>query len=248
MTSPEQSELSPSSVWPWFVMAVAGLVTFVAAMTVSPDVVQGQLSRIMYVHVPSAWLAYLAFGVTMLGSAMYLWKKNLKWDRLAHSSAEIGVFFTGLAILLGMTWAKPTWGVWWTWDARLTLTAIMFFIYLGYLALRRTTDNLDLRAKRASVLGVVAIIQIPLVHFSVIWWRSLHQAPTIIRPEGPDMDSSMVVTLLIAVASFTVMYIAMMIKRMELARLDDEITIEEQSDRGPAAGDAVVAPDLSGGA
>jgi len=248
MTSPEQSEMSPSSVWPWVIMGVAGLVTFVAAMSVSPDAVQGQLSRIMYVHVPSAWLAYLAFGVTMFGSGMYLWKKNLKWDRLAHSSAEIGVFFTGLAIALGMIWAKPTWGVWWTWDARLTLTAIMFFVYLGYLALRRTTDDLDLRAKRASILGVVAIIQVPLVHFSVVWWRSLHQAPTIIRPEGPEMDTSMAVTLLIAVVSFTVMYSAMMIKRMELASLDDELTIEEQSDRGPAAGDAVVAPDLTGGA
>jgi heme exporter protein C len=248
MTSPEQSELSPSSVWPWVVMAVAGLVTFVAAMSVSPDAVQGQLSRIMYVHVPSAWLAYLAFGVTMFGSGMYLWKKNLMWDRLAHSSAEIGVFFTGLAISLGMIWAKPTWGVWWTWDARLTLTAIMFFVYLGYLALRRTTDDLDLRAKRASILGVVAVIQVPLVHFSVVWWRSLHQAPTILRPEGPEMDTSMAVTLLIAVMSFSVMYAAMMIKRMELASLDNELTIEEQSDRGPAAGDAVVAPNLTGGA
>jgi heme exporter protein C len=228
-------------------MATAGLVTFVAAMTVSPDVVQGQLSRIMYVHVPSAWLAYLAFGVTMLASAMYLWKKDLKWDRRAHASAEIGVFFTGLAIALGMTWAKPTWGVWWTWDARLTLTAIMFFVYLGYLALRRTTDDLDVRAKRASILGVLAIAQVPLVHFSVIWWRSLHQAPTIIRPEGPDMDTSMVVTLFVAVASFTVMYVAMMIKRIELASLEDQILIEEQTDRGPAAGDAVVAPDLTGG-
>ena len=247
MTSPDQTELRPASVWPWVVMATAGLVTFVAAMTVSPDFVQGQLSRIMYVHVPSAWLAYLAFGVTMFASAMYLWKKDLRWDRRAHASAEIGVFYTGLAIALGMTWAKPTWGVWWTWDARLTLTAIMFFVYLGYLALRRTTDDLDVRAKRASILGVLAIVQVPLVHFSVIWWRSLHQAPTILRPEGPEMDTSMVVTLLIAVSSFTVMYVAMMIKRIELARLEDQILIAEQSDRGPAAGDAVVAPDLTGG-
>jgi heme exporter protein C len=121
-------------------------------------------------------------------------------------------------------------------------------VYLGYLALRRTTDNLDVRAKRAAIFGVIAVIQVPLVHFSVIWWRSLHQAPTILRPEGPEMDTSMVVTLLIAVASFTIMYVAMMFKRIELARLEDEILIEEQSDRGPAAGDAVVAPDLSGGA
>ncbi|RLE16326.1 MAG: cytochrome C biogenesis protein, partial [Actinobacteria bacterium] len=163
-------------------MALAGLLTFVASMTVSPDAVQGQLSRIMYVHVPSAWLAYLAFGVTMLASAMYLWKKDLKWDRRALASAEIGVVFTGLAIALGMIWAKPTWGVWWTWDSRLTLTAIMFFVYLGYLALRRTTDALDVRANRAAILGVVAAVQIPLVHFSVVWWRGLHQAPSVIRP------------------------------------------------------------------
>jgi len=247
MTSREQKDLRPSPVWPWVIMAFAGLTTFVAAMTVPPDVVQGQLSRIMYIHVPSAWLAYLSFGVTMLASAMYLWKKDLRWDRRAHASAEIGVFFTGLAIILGMTWAKPTWGVWWTWDARLTLTAIMFFVYLGYLALRRTTDDLDARAKRAAVLGVVAIIQIPLVHFSVIWWRSLHQAPTIIRPEGPEMDTAMIVTLLVAVLSFTVMYAAMMIKRIELARLEDDILVAEQTDRGHAAGDAVVAPDLTGG-
>ena len=248
MTPPDQSQLEPSSVWPWIVMAVAGLVTFVAAMSVSPDAVQGQLSRIMYVHVPSAWLAYLAFGVTMVASAMYLWKKDLRWDRRAHASAEIGVFFTGLAIALGMTWAKPTWGVWWTWDARLTLTAIMFFVYLGYLALRRTTDDLNARAKRAAILGVVAVVQVPLVHFSVVWWRSLHQAPSIIKPEGPDMDTSMVVTLLIAVVSFTIMYIAMMIKRIELARFEDAIVIAQQTDLGPAAGDAVVAPDLTGGA
>ncbi len=132
-------EMKKSPVWPWVVMAAAGVVTFAAAMSAPPDAIQGQLSRIMYVHVPSAWLAYLSFGVTMFASAMYLWKRDLNWDRRAHASAEIGVFFTGLAISLGMIWGKSTWGVWWTWDARLTLTAIMFFVYLGYLALRRTT-------------------------------------------------------------------------------------------------------------
>ncbi len=244
MTKPEHH----ATVWPWIVMALAGLHTFVASMTVSPDAVQGQLSRIMYVHVPSAWLAYLAFGVTMLASAMYLWKKDLKWDRRALASAEIGVVFTGLAIALGMIWAKPTWGVWWTWDSRLTLTAIMFFVYLGYLALRRTTDALDVRAKRAAILGVVAAVQIPLVHFSVVWWRGLHQAPSLIKPEGPEMDTAIVLTLLFAVANFTAMYVAMMFKRIELARLDDAVLVGEQTGSGPVAGEAVTAPDLSGGA
>jgi heme exporter protein C len=228
-------------------MAVAGLVTFVASMTVSPDAVQGQLSRIMYVHVPSAWLAYLAFIVTMVASAMYLWKRDLKWDRRAAASAEIGVVFTAMALGLGMIWAKPTWGVWWTWDARLTLTSIMFFIYLGYLALRRTTDDLDVRARRAAILGVLAVVQVPLVHFSVEWWRTLHQPATLLRPEGPEMATSMLVTLLIAVMAFTVMYVAMMFKRIELARLADAVLIAEQASDGVVAGAAVTAPTIGRG-
>lgn len=236
-----------TTTWPWITMAVAGLVTFVASMTVGPDAIQGQLSRIMYVHVPSAWLAYLAFAVTMLASAMYLWKRDLAWDRRAHASAEIGVVFTGMAIGLGMIWAKPTWGVWWTWDARLTLTAIMFFVYLGYLALRRTTDDLHARARRAAVLGVVAIVQVPLVHFSVVWWRTLHQPPTLLEPEPVDMDTSMLVTLLIAVAAFTVMYVAMMVKRIELARLEDRVLVAEQADDVALAGEAVTRPSIEGG-
>ena len=235
------------SVWPWFVMAAAGLLTFVAALTVAADAVQGELSRILYVHVPAAWLAYVAFGVTMVASAIYLWKKDLRWDRRALASAEIGVLFTGLTIALGMIWGKTTWGVWWTWDARLTLTAIMFFVYVGYLALRRTTDDLDARAKRAAILGVLAVAQVPLVHFSVVWWRSLHQPPTLIKPEGLSMDTSMVVTLFIAVFSFTAMYVAMMFKRTELARLEDDVLMDEQTGSGPVAGEAVTKPDLTRG-
>lgn len=244
MTTQEQPT---ATTWPWIVMAVAGLVTFVAAMTVSPDAIQGQVSRIMYVHVPGAWLAYLSFGVTMLASGMYLWKKNLLWDRLAHASAEIGVVFTVMTLGLGMIWAKPIWGVWWTWDARLTLTAIMLFVYIGYLALRRTTDDVHVRARRASILGILAIVQVPLVHFSVVWWRTLHQPPTLIDPEGIDMDTSMLVTLLISVAMFTVMYAAMMVKRVELARLEDALLEEDQSFDGSVAGGAVTAPMLKGG-
>ncbi|MDJ0791265.1 MAG: cytochrome c biogenesis protein CcsA [Acidimicrobiia bacterium] len=248
MTPREQTIERPTSVWPWITMGVAGTVTFIASMAVGPDAVQGQLSRIMYVHVPAAWLAYLAFFVTMAASAMYLWRKDLAWDRRAASSAEIGVVFTGLAIGLGMIWAKPTWGVWWTWDARLTLTAIMFFVYLGYLALRRTTTDLNARAKRSAILGVLAVVQVPLVHFSVVWWRTLHQPPTLLKPEPIDMDTSMLVTLGIAVVSFTVMYVAMMFKRIELARLEDEITEMQQTADVPIAGEAVTAPALERGA
>ncbi|MGI9666326.1 MAG: cytochrome c biogenesis protein CcsA [Acidimicrobiia bacterium] len=243
MTSREHS----TTTWPWIVMAIAGLVTFVASMTVGPDARQGELSRILYVHVPAAWLAYLAFIVTMLASAMYLWKKDLAWDRRAHASAEIGVVFTGMALGLGMIWAKPTWGVWWTWDARLTLTAIMFFVYIGYLALRRTTNDLESRAKRSAILGVIAVVQVPLVHFSVTWWRTLHQPPSILKPEPIDMDTEIVVTLLIAVVAFTAMYVAMMFKRIELGRLEDAITERTYGDDAPLAGEAVTTPNVEGG-
>lgn len=243
MTTTEHRE----TLWPWIVMALAGLHTFVAAMAVSPDAVQGQLSRIMYVHVPSAWLAYLAFGVTMVASAMYLWKKDLKWDRRALASAEIGVVFTALAIGLGMIWAKPTWGVWWTWDSRLTLTAIMFFVYLGYLALRRTTTDPSSRATRSAVLGIVAVVQIPLVHFSVTWWRTLHQPPSIVRPDGPQIDDPMMLTaLLVSVLAFTVVYAALVSRRMELARLDAAAAGRLAQVDLPVAGEAVTAPNLGG--
>jgi heme exporter protein C len=170
----------------------------------------------------------------------------LRWDRIAAASAEIGVYFTGLAIVLGMIWGKPTWGVWWTWDARLTLTAIMFFVYLGYLALRRTTTDPHLRAKRAAVLGIIGIVQIPLVHFSVTWWRTLHQAPSLIRPDGPQIqDSLMLVALVVGVVAFTAIYGALMVKRVELQGLEEQLIAGEQGADRPVAGDAVTAPDLA---
>jgi len=227
-------------------MSVAGLITLVASFVAPADAVQEELSRILYVHVPAAWLAYVSFGVTMLASALYLWKKNLLWDRIAASSAEVGVLFTGMTLVIGMIWGKSTWGVWWTWDARLTLTAIMFFVYLGYLALRRTTDDLEARARRSAILGVLAVIQLPLVHFSVVWWRGLHQTPSLLKPASVDMDTPMVLTLLIAVAMFSVMYVAMMVKLVELAKLEEEVILMDQSDLGPVAGAAVVAPSLGG--
>jgi heme exporter protein C len=231
--------------WPWVAIALSLAVAFTLSMVSPADSVQGDLVRIMYVHVPSAWLAYLAFFVTFVGSVAYLVTRNLRWDRIAAASAEIGVYFTGLAIALGMIWAKPTWGVWWTWDARLTLTAIMFFVYLGYLALRRTTDDPVLRAGRAAVLGVLGAIQIPIVHFSVIWWRTLHQPPSLIRPDGPAIqDPLMLAALIGGVAAFTVAYVSLMIKRIELIHLEDRrVAVENATDR-PVAGEAVTAPEL----
>ena len=233
--------------WPWVAIALSLATALTFALVSPPDDTQGDLVRIMYVHVPAAWLAYLAFFVTFIGSVAYLITRHLRWDRIAAASAEIGVYFTGLAIALGMIWAKPTWGVWWTWDARLTLTAIMFFVYLGYLALRRTTDDPVARANRSAVLGIVGAVQIPLVHFSVVWWRTLHQPPSIIRPDGPAIqDPMMLIALIVGVLAFTVVYVSLMVKRIELIHLEDQRDAVERIADQPVAGDSVTAPDLGG--
>jgi len=225
--------------------AVGTLITaFVAGLVVPPDAVQGDLQRIMYVHVPSAWLAYLAFGATLVASIAYLITRRLDWDRRAGAAAELGVVFTGLALATGMIWGKPVWGVWWTWDARLVLTAVMFFVYLGYLALRRSFDDLELRARRAAVLGILGAAQIPIVHFSVTWWRGLHQPPTVLRPDGPQMDGPLLFALFMGVAAFTVLFAALLRHRIDLARLEDATVVP--SDDSPTAGTAVTPPSLHG--
>lgn len=227
------------------VAAIGTMVTALAAgLLVPADAVQGDVGRLMYVHVPAAWLAYLSFLVTLTASISFLVTRKMRWDRIAVSSAEIGVYFTGLTIALGMIWAKPIWGVWWTWDARLILTAVMFFVYLGYLALRKTMTDAAVRAKRSAVFGILAAVQIPIVHFSVEWWRSLHQPATIIRPDAsPQIDPPLFAALMMGVVAFTVAYAALMAVRVELARVDEAIDAAHNS-QSVVAGDAVARPNL----
>lgn len=195
----------------------AGLVT---AFTSPPDRFQGEFVRILYLHVPSAWLAFLAFGVTAAGSIGWLFTRRMGWDRLAEASAEVGVLFTAIALATGMIWGKPVWGTYWDWgDARMATTALMFFVYLGYLALRRTTHDPRLRARRSAVLGVVAVVQVPLVYFSVQLWRTLHQGLTI-RPDGIQMDAQMVMALFVNLGAFTLLYLTLVAFRTRLARLE----------------------------
>ena len=151
-----------------------------------------------------------------------------------------------LTIALGMIWAKPTWGVWWTWDARLTLTAIMFFVYLGYLALRRAISDPVARARRSSILGMLAIVQVPIVHFSVIWWRGLHQPPTVIRPDEMQIDGILLAAVWVGVVAFTLVYASLVRRRMLLSRIEDDIEATLRSDTRPVAGDAVARPAVLG--
>lgn len=229
-------------------VAVGALVSvgLVAAFTAPADRLQGNLQRLMYVHVPAAWMAYAAFGLTLLGSVAWLWRRQDRWDRLAASSAEVGVFFTGLTIVLGAVWGKPVWGVWWTWDPRLVTTAVLFFVYLGYLALRRATLDPRQRARRSAVFGVVAFAQVPVVHLSVLWWRSLHQPPTILRPGDPTIDHVMLAALLLNLLAATAVLGLAVRLRMRLALDEAALEAATAAPGRPVAGAAITTPTLSG--
>ncbi|MGH3764792.1 MAG: cytochrome c biogenesis protein CcsA [Pseudonocardiaceae bacterium] len=228
------------------VAGVAVLAGLAGALLAPPDQVQGELVRLMYVHVPAAWLAYLSFAITLGASMTWLWRRRPGADRVAAASAELGVFFTGLAIALGSIWGKPTWGVWWTWDPRLVSTALMFFVYLGYLALRRAIVDPGARARRCAVFGVVAFAQVPVVHMSVLWWRTLHQPPTILQPGDPTIDHAMLAALLTNLAAFTLVFAVLLRERVRLAAAEDALETAADARGRELAGDAVSAPKLAG--
>ena len=193
--------------------------SFVGLFVVPADSMQGDIQRLMYVHVPAAWLAFLSFFVVFLMSVLYLIQRDLRWDRVAQSSAEIGVVFTVLTLALGSMWGKPTWGVWWTWDPRLTTTAIMLAIYVGYLAIRSFAEDPDKRARWAAIVGIIGFANVPIVYLSVIWWRTLHQPPSSPRSVSPEI----LWTLMFNLAAFTLVYIYLMMRRIRLAKLEGEL-------------------------
>ena len=196
-------------------------VGLVMAFGVAPrETTQGNVQRIMYVHPPLAWVAYVAFAVVAAASIAYLARRRPAADRLAHASAEVGVVFTGLAIATGSIWGKPTWGTWWTWDARLTSVAILFVMYVGYLLLRGTIDDRDRAARYCAVLGIVAALDMPLVHFSVYWWRTLHQPPSLMKPGGFSGSPAILWPLLVNLAAFTLLYAYLVAKRARLLRAE----------------------------
>src|ERR671919_1720662 len=199
-----------------------------------PDGFQGEVQRIMYLHVPSILTAYLSFFLVFVGSALYLWKREKRDDILAYAAAEIGVLFTALTIIEGSIWGKPTWGVWWTWDARLTLTAILLLIYSGYLMLRSLIDDEDRAALSAAILGIIGFLDIPLIHMSVYWWRTLHQPPSILRPDKLPWETvhpSMLIALTISFVAFLLLYFYLLSLRYRVGEMRQEIRLR-RLDRG----------------
>ncbi len=205
-------------------------VAFFAAMGaififVPTEQTEGPIQRIMYFHIPAAWLSFFAFFIVFLSSILFLWKKEREWDIYAHASAEIGVIFCSLVLITGPLWAKPIWGAWWVWDARLTSTLILWLIYVAYLMLRAQTDPGSMRARYAAVLGIVGFLDIPLIHFSVLWWRAFHPQPKVVTSEGigSGMETSMLATLMISLCAFTLLYFLLMGHRVRQEKLKDEI-------------------------
>jgi heme exporter protein C len=205
-------------------MAVALGAIFFFAREAVPEM-GGQLQRIFYVHVPSAWVAYLAFATTFISSVAYLRTRSKRWDHLAHSAAEIGLVFTTVVLVTGPIWARPVWGTWWQWDARLTSSFVMWLTYVGYLLLRSLAADPQSVGRPAAVVGIVGFINVPIVHFSVQWWRTLH-------PSGPTpadlvnnsgLGSPELLAFFSSLIAFTLLFTWLLATRVRMERLSDRV-------------------------
>lgn len=214
-------------------LSVLGILTFltvlaslIAIFSLSPiERQEGVVQKIMYFHIPSAWIAFFAFFIVFVTSIIFLWKNEREWDIIALSSAEVGIIFCSLVLLTGPIWAKPIWGAWWVWDARLTLTLVLWMTYVAYIMLRFHAREGSQRARFAAVLGIIGFLDVPLIHFSVLWWRTFHPKPKVFNPEnmGGGLSKEMLITLLISLAAFTFLYFLLLTQRIALEKMRDEV-------------------------
>ncbi len=211
-------------------LALAGTL-WLGLWVTPPDQVQHNLVRLVYIHPPIAWVAlYLAFGVAAGSSVLWLWPRTRSrfWDRLAVSAVEVGIVFTALTLVTGSIWGRPTWGVWWAWDARLTSTALLLVLLLGYMAVRRVPADPDSRARRSAVVALVAAVDVPIVHFSVDWWHTLHQGATVLNANlSPTIHGSMAWTLLLGFVAFTLLFAWMLAIRYRVEVLSEQLQDSE---------------------
>ena len=197
-------------------LAVAAVYVRVIWFT-PPEATQGLAQKIYYLHLPAALNAYIAFAVVAVTSVVYLWLRDPRADRVAESSAEVGLLFTTVVLTTGPIWGKPIWGTWWTWDARLTLTLFLWFIYAGYLVLRGAITEPETRARYSAVLGILGALLIPFIHMSVYLFRTLHPMPIVLKPDRPSLPPEMLRTLLLSFAAFFLVYVVFLRARYALA-------------------------------
>jgi heme exporter protein C len=208
----------------WAGVALALALIFLVARE-AEAVMGGQLQRIFYVHVPSAWVAYLGFAVVFIASVAHLRTGARRWDLLAHGAAEIGVVFCSLVLITGPIWARPVWGTWWEWDARLTSALVLWLTYIGYLFLRSLANDPARIGRAAAVVGIVGFVNVPIVHFSVRWWRTLHpQGPTPADPTtGSGLGAPEMLAFFTALIAFTLLFSYLLAVRVRLGRLGDHV-------------------------
>jgi heme exporter protein C len=199
---------------------------------VSTELNQGVVQRIFYVHVPAAWTSFLAFGLCALTSAVYLWLRDDRLDRAAVCAAEGGLVFGTIVLTTGPLWGKIAWGTYWTWEPRLTLTLLLWFIFVGYFMVRNSTEDPEKGKRFAAVVAIVGALDIPFIHLSVIWFRSLHPQPVVAKPDGPSLPGDMLATLMMGLAAFTILFFGLFLFRYALEGLRAEAEIRA---RRPAA-------------
>ncbi len=205
----------------WAAIVALALALLFALVLSPPEVNMGDSVRLLYLHLPTIAVSYLAYGITFLGSVIYLRNRSTFWDLLAGAAAEIGVLFTAFVLVTGAIWGKPTWGTYWEWDPRLTATTVMFIMYLGYLAIRRMEMAQEVRSRRAAVVGIIAIANLIIVRYSVQWWRGLHQGQTL----GVDtqLDGLMLFSLFLGVVAFIALGAWLLIHRFRVAWLERQV-------------------------
>jgi heme exporter protein C len=205
------------------VAALVGLAgVYLLALEYTPiEARQGMAQKIFYLHVPAAWCALMAFSLVGITSALYLWLMDPRLDRFAASSAEVGVAFSAVMLTTGPIWAKPIWGTWWTWDARLTLTLFLFFLFIGYLALRASVHDKAERARFSAVVGILGMLLVPFIHLSVYLFRTLHPQPVVLKPSAPSLPPEMLRTLLISMLVFTGLYVGLVTLRYGLGLAEE---------------------------
>ena len=207
------------------ITGVMMLVNLYLIFMVAPtDLVLGHVQRVFYFHVPIAIMSFLAFFVVFIGSLMYLIKRTPKWDAVAHASAEVGVVFVTLALLTGIIWARPVWNTWWTWEPRLTTTMILWLIYVAYLMVRSYAPSQSKGAIYAAVVGIIGFIDVPIVYYSVVWWRSIHPSP-VVGPfaQSDALDGTMALILLYSLITFIFFFAYMIVERMELRKTEEAL-------------------------
>ena len=214
--------------WKTLLLLAAGILMLVDLylifMVAPTDAVMGDVQRVFYFHVPVAIVSFMAFFVVFVASVGYLVRRGRRWDSIAHASAEVGVLFVSLALITGIIWGRPVWNTWWTWEPRLTTTLILWLIYVSYLMVRSYAPSQDKAARYSAVVGIIGFVDVPIVYYSVVWWRSIHPSP-VVGPfaESGALEPIMQVTLLFSLITFLVLFALLVWERASLRDSEDQL-------------------------